>query len=62
VTGPDPAHGRGQYWVVTAGSLIHDDATLAKMSCAFVYPDDDAFHAQAGTDGAEIIAMQFPIP
>ena len=25
VTGPDPAGGRGQYWVVTAGSLNHDD-------------------------------------
>ena len=62
VTGPDPANGRGQYWVVTAGSMIHDDATLPKMSCAFVYPDDAAFRARAGTDGTEIVAMQFPIP
>ena len=60
VTGPEPAEGRGQYWVVTSGSLAHAGELLPKMSCAFVYPDDPAFHAVAGPDGMEIIAMQFP--
>ena len=60
VTGPNPTTGRGQYWVVTAGSLTHDSETLPKMSCAFTYPTDVAFQAQAGVDGAEIVAMQFP--
>jgi len=60
VTGRDPAQGRGQYWVVTAGSLSHGDQTLDRLSCAFVYPDDAAFHGVAGAAGAEIIAMQFP--
>ena len=60
VTGPNPATGRGQYWVVTAGSLIHDGAMLPKMSCAFTYPTDPVFQAQAGADGVEIVAMQFP--
>ena len=62
VTGPDPATGRGQYWVVTAGSLTHDNKDLPKLSCAFVYPDDESFEAIAGADGVEVIAMQFPIP
>jgi hypothetical protein len=60
VTGPDPARGRGQYWVVTGGSLSRDDETLPKLSCAFVYPDDAAFRAVAGPDGLEVVAMQFP--
>ncbi len=60
VTGPDPAYGRGQYWVVTGGSLTHASEDLPKMSCAFVYPDDQAFRAVAGADGVEVVAMQFP--
>jgi hypothetical protein len=61
ITGPDPTKGRGQYWVITNGSLLHADQTLPRLSCAFVYPDDPAFHSIAGPDGVEIIAMQFPI-
>jgi hypothetical protein len=60
VTGPDPASGRGQYWVVTDGSLLRGNETLPKLSCAFVYPHDTAFQAVAGPDGVEVIAMQFP--
>jgi hypothetical protein len=61
VTGPDPALGRGQYWVVTDGGLVHDGAALPKLSCVFVYPDDPPFQAVAGADGLEIVAMQFPL-
>jgi hypothetical protein len=60
VTGPGPTRSRGQYWVVTDGSLTHAGEALPKLSCAFVYPDDPAFQATAGSDGAEVIAMQFP--
>jgi hypothetical protein len=60
VTGPDPAEGRGQYWIVIDGSLEYNREALAKMSCAFVYPDDPAFQSAAGPDGVEVIAMQFP--
>ena len=61
LTGPDPAFGRGQYWVVTSGSLVRAEETIAKMSCAFVFPEDAPFAGSAGTDGLEIIAMQFPL-
>jgi hypothetical protein len=60
VSGWDPAEGRGQYWVVGAGSMTHAGEHLPKLSCAFVYPDDASFAAVAGPDGAEVIAMQFP--
>ena len=60
VTGPDPVTGRGQYWVVTTGSLTLDSACLPDLSCGFVYPEDEPFQAVAGPDGAELIAMQFP--
>ncbi len=61
VAGPDPADGRGQYWVVTSGSLTHDGEALPGMSCAFVYPDDAPFQAVAGPGGLEVVAMQFPV-
>jgi hypothetical protein len=60
VTGPDAANGRGQYWVVTGGSLTHNGETLPRLSCAFVHPDEAAFQAVAGPDGLEIVVMQFP--
>jgi hypothetical protein len=60
LTGPDPARGRGQYWVVTSGVLTHNNEVLPKMSCAFAYPDDAPFQATAGSEPAEVIAMQFP--
>jgi hypothetical protein len=62
MAGPDPATGRGQYWVVTAGSLTSDTGPLPRMSCVFVRPDDAPFQAVAGPDGLEIVAMQFPVP
>jgi hypothetical protein len=60
IVGADPASGRGQYWVVTKGSLTRSGEALPKMSCAFVYPDDAPFQAAAGPEGLEVVAMQFP--
>jgi hypothetical protein len=58
--GPDPAWGRGQYWIVAEGSMTREGQTIPKLSCVFVYPDDPPFNAYAGPDGADVIAMQFP--
>lgn len=60
--GPDPSHSRGQYVVVTSGTLNHDGTTLDPLSMAFVYPEDPAFQATAGDTGAEVIVCQFPYP
>ena len=61
LTGPDPAAGRGQYWIVIRGGLLHNADVLPPMSCAFVYPDDTPFRGRAGDAGAEVIGMQFPL-
>lgn len=60
LTGPDPADGRGQYWLVVSGTLCRDGETLPPLSCAFVAPDEAAFGATAGPDGLDVLAMQFP--
>jgi hypothetical protein len=60
VIGPDPAWGKGQYWVVVDGSMNRDEQNIPGLSCVFVYPDDAPFHAHAGEHGVDVIAMQFP--
>lgn len=59
--GPDPGAGGGQYWVVLAGTLQEKDVeALEALSCAFVFPGDEAFEARAGDGGLEILCLQFP--
>ena len=58
--GPDPAWGRGQYWVVVEGTMAREGQTIPALSCVFVYPEDPPFNAFAGSDGVDVIAMQFP--
>lgn len=57
---PDPAWGRGQYWVVINGSMVREDEVLGRLSCAFVYPDEAPLTAAAGPEGLDVVAMQFP--
>jgi hypothetical protein len=58
--GPDPATGRGQYWVVVGGGMVLDGQTLGPRSCSFVYPGEAAVTAVAGPDGLDVLALQFP--
>jgi hypothetical protein len=58
--GPDPAWGRGQYWIVVEGSMTRDGQNIPPLSCVFVYPDDPPFNAFAGSEGVDVVAMQFP--
>lgn len=60
-TGPDPATGAGQFWLVLSGSLTLRGAALPPNSCVFVYPDEAPLIATAGADGLEVLAMQFPL-
>ncbi len=61
VTGPDPASGGGQFWLVSAGSAsVSGGALLPVQSCVFVAPDDAAARLVAGPAGADLICMQFP--
>jgi len=60
VVGPDPASGRGQYWVVAGGTMICDGSELPRLSCSFVKPDEAPLEAVAGADGLDVVVMQFP--
>jgi hypothetical protein len=60
LAGPDPAGGAGQYWLVLAGSLIHDGTLLPPRSCLFVAPDEPPLAATAGPLGTDLLALQFP--
>ena len=61
VTGPDPATGGGQYWVVTSGRLLRaDGGELPAISTVFVHPTDAAFEAVAGAPGLEVLVLQYP--
>ncbi len=60
LTGPDPATGGGQFWLVLSGSLTEPE-TLGRNSCLFVAPTAAAVRPVAGPTGAEILCMQFPV-
>ena len=60
LTGPDPAAGAGQYWLVLGGRLDHDGTELAPRSLLFVTPGEAALAATAGPDGLDVLALQFP--
>ena len=61
ITGPDPARGGGQFWLVAAGSAcVPGGALLPVQSVVFVAPDDAAATLLAGPHGADLICMQFP--
>ena len=61
VTGPAPASGGGQYWLVSGGSAsVLGGALLSPQSLVFVGPDEDVAVMTAGPSGADLICMQFP--
>jgi len=61
-TGPDPAHGGGQFWLVLAGTAAAPgSALLPVQSCLFVGPADAPLTMQAGESGAELLCLQFPV-
>ena len=60
ITGPDPASGRGQYWVVVGGEMVCSNERLPRLSCSFVTPDEAPVSATAGPEGLDVVVMQFP--
>jgi hypothetical protein len=59
-TGPDPALGGGQYYVVMDGDLIHAGNSYEKWSCVFVEPPETALEVTAGPEGLEALVLQYP--
>ena len=56
LTGPDPAEGMGQFWVIVGGEV----AELPPLSLFFVNPEDAALNVNAGPAGAELLILQYP--
>jgi phage tail protein X len=63
LTGPDPARGGGQFWLVLAGTLSAGGAGfLGANSTIFAGPEDGALAVIAGPGGAEALCLQFRVP
>jgi hypothetical protein len=63
VTGPAPAGGGGQYWIVLDGEMQSaDGAVLPPKSCVFVSNDEAAYRAAARPSGPlDVLVVQFPL-
>lgn len=57
---PSPATGGGQYHLVVGGSLLRDGEEMPELSCYFVTSDEPAVLAQGGSEGLEMLVLQFP--
>lgn len=57
-----PAHpgGLARYYLVVSGSMIASDQTLGPLSLAWVSDSDMTMPLEAGENGLDVIAMQFP--
>jgi len=55
-----PEHGGGQFFFVTAGSLMADGLEYPKWSCLWSASDDPAFEVVAGAGGVEVLLLGFP--
>jgi hypothetical protein len=54
-----PAQSRGQYQMVTRGTIIHEGRELERLALMFVEPGERIAFT-AGADGGEVLVMQFP--
>ncbi len=54
--------GGGQYYLVCAGALIHDGATMPRLSLAYVAAGEPPPTFTAGPEGAAVLMAQFPRP
>jgi hypothetical protein len=59
-SGPPAFGSGGQYYLITRGSLIHEDREYRGLAVAFVDPADGRFEGRTGGDGLDAIILQFP--
>ena len=60
ISGPSPAQGRGQYWLVMRGHCQINGQKASERSLVFVAPNEPAPTINADTGGVAILLMQFP--
>ncbi|MGE0701366.1 MAG: hypothetical protein AB7O57_19880 [Hyphomicrobiaceae bacterium] len=54
-----PHEGKGQFYLVCAGSLVVDGRELPERSVVRVEPGDEGLVLEAGRCGAQVLALQF---
>ncbi len=59
-TAPDPSQCKGQYIIVTKGSLVYGGKDNGSITIGYVGSDEKPFELVAGADGAEILVLNFP--
>ncbi len=59
-TGPNPALGGGQYYLVVNGALLLAGVTYTSWSLVHLRPDDAPLQLRAGPEGLEVLALSFP--
>lgn len=59
-TGPDPATGGGQYYLVTGGALRHEGREYPRHSLLWLAPTDQPLAATAAGEGCECAVLQLP--
>jgi redox-sensitive bicupin YhaK (pirin superfamily) len=57
---PDPARSGGQYMIVASGTMANDAELLDRLSTVFVSPEEQAYSVTAGSDGLDLLVLQFP--
>ena len=57
---PPPQGTGGQYLIVTSGDMLFEEAFFNRWSTVFVTTDEDAFEVHAGSEGLDLLVLQFP--
>jgi hypothetical protein len=60
LTLPNPSATGGQYLVVASGVMVHDGKSFDRWSTIYVTTDEEAFEVQAGTEGLDLLLLEFP--
>jgi len=56
-----PSRGAGQYAVVVAGSLRHEEGLLGRNSCLYRFNTETALTLTAADAGSSVLLLQFPV-
>ncbi|HUN12400.1 MAG TPA: rubredoxin [Rhabdaerophilum sp.] len=59
-TAHDPRNGRGQFIVVTRGSIVHEGKQYSNTTIGWVEPHEAAFRLTAGPEGADVLVLNHP--
>ncbi len=60
VPAPEHPNGGGRFYLVAAGSLVWNDKVHPRHSTLWVPVEEEPFRISAGSDGLEVLVMQFP--